>query len=109
MITSEPTLADGLAVPQVGYNAFATTVPLLDKMVVVKEEWIALAILRLVELEKCVVEGAGAAGLAAILAGHLDEYKNKRVVLLLCGGNIDTTIFGRCLERGLAAEGRLLR
>ncbi|XP_037051257.1 L-threonine ammonia-lyase-like [Bradysia coprophila] len=104
-----PTLADGLAVPCVGYNAFATVMPLLDKMVVVKEEWIALAILRLVELEKCVVEGAGAAGLAAILAGHLDEFKDKKVVLLLCGGNIDTTIFGRCLERGLAAEGRLLK
>ncbi|KAL9698718.1 hypothetical protein quinque_002159 [Culex quinquefasciatus] len=70
---------------------------------------IALAILRLVELEKCVVEGAGASGLAAILAGHMDEFKGKRVVLLVCGGNIDTTIFGRCLERGLAAEGRLQR
>lgn len=54
--------------------------PLLDKMVVVKEEWIALAILRLVELEKCVVEGAGAAGLAAILAGQLDEFKEKKFV-----------------------------
>lgn len=75
---NEPTLADGLAVPTVGYNAFATVMPLLDKMIVVKEEWIALAILRLVELEKCVVEGAGAAGLAAILSGHLDEYKNKK-------------------------------
>jgi threonine dehydratase len=48
--------------------------------VVVKEEWIAIAILRLVELEKCVVEGAGAAGLAAILAGHLSELKGKRSV-----------------------------
>jgi threonine dehydratase len=48
--------------------------------VVVKEEWIAIAILRLVELEKCVVEGAGAAGLAAILAGHLDELKGKKSV-----------------------------
>lgn len=75
---NKETLADGLAVPQVGYNAFATTVPLLDKMIVVKEEWIALAILRLVELEKCVVEGAGASGLAAILAGHMDEFKGKR-------------------------------
>ncbi|XP_055678510.1 L-threonine ammonia-lyase [Lutzomyia longipalpis] len=103
------TLADGLAVPTVGYNAFATAVPLLDKMVVVREEWIALAILRLVEQEKCVVEGAGAAGLAAIFSGHLNEFKGKKVCLLLCGGNIDTTIFGRCLERGLAAEGRLLR
>lgn len=72
------TLADGLAVPKVGYNAFATIKPLLDKMIVVKEEWIALAILRLVELEKCVVEGAGAAGLAAILAGQMDEFKGKK-------------------------------
>jgi len=62
----------------VGYNAFVTTKPILDKMIVVKEEWIALAILRLVELEKCVVEGAGAVGLAAILSGHLNEFKGKR-------------------------------
>ncbi|KDR16615.1 uncharacterized protein LOC110832432 isoform X2 [Zootermopsis nevadensis] len=105
----ESTLADGLAVPMVGYNAFATAAPLIDKMVVVEEKWIAIAILRLVELEKCVVEGAGAAGLAAILAGHLDELKGKRVVLPLCGGNIDTTILGRCLDRGLACDGRLLK
>ncbi|CRL07390.1 CLUMA_CG020364, isoform A [Clunio marinus] len=103
------TLADGLAVPKVGCNAYATVKPLLDRMIVVKEEWIALAILRLVEMEKCVVEGAGAAGLAAILAGQLDEFKGKKVVLLVCGGNIDTTTFGRCLERGLAAEGRLMK
>ncbi|XP_053984762.1 L-threonine ammonia-lyase isoform X2 [Hylaeus volcanicus] len=105
----ESTLADGLAVPMVGYNAFATANPLIDKLVVVKEEWIAIAILKLVENEKCIVEGAGATGLAAILAGQLDELKGKRVVLPLCGGNIDTTILGRCLERGLAAEGRLLK
>nr|XP_012145060.1 PREDICTED: threo-3-hydroxyaspartate ammonia-lyase [Megachile rotundata] len=105
----ESTLADGLAVPMVGYNAFATANPLIDKLVVVKEEWIAIAILKLVENEKCIVEGAGATGLAAILAGHLEELKGKRVVLPLCGGNIDTTILGRCLERGLAAEGRLLK
>lgn len=72
------TLADGLAVPKVGVNAYATAVPLIDRMVVVKEEWIAVAILRLVEEEKCVVEGAGGAGLAAILAGHLDELKGKK-------------------------------
>lgn len=78
LIESHSTLADGLAVPKVGYNAFATAAPLIDKMVVVKEEWIAVAILKLVELEKCVVEGAGAAGLAAILAGHLDEFIGKK-------------------------------
>ncbi|XP_039297523.1 L-threonine ammonia-lyase isoform X1 [Nilaparvata lugens] len=103
------TLSDGLAVPMVGYNAFATAQSLIDKVVVVKEEWIAISILRLIELEKCVVEGAGAAGLAAVLAGHLDEFKGKRIVIPLCGGNIDTTILGRCLDRGLAADGRLLK
>lgn len=46
--------------------------------VVVKEEWVAVSILRLVELEKCVVEGAAACGLAAILAGQLNEYKGKK-------------------------------
>ncbi|XP_063905384.1 L-threonine ammonia-lyase isoform X2 [Zophobas morio] len=105
----EGTLADGLAVPMVGYNAWETAKSLIDKMVVVKEEWIAVAILRMVELEKCVVEGAGAVGLAAILAGQLDEFKGKRIVLILSGGNIDTTILGRCLERGLAADGRLVK
>ncbi|KAK9886664.1 hypothetical protein WA026_017583 [Henosepilachna vigintioctopunctata] len=105
----EGTLADGLAVPKVGYNAWATAKNHVDKMVVVQEEWIAVAILRLIELEKSVVEGAGACGLAAILAGQLDEFRGKRVVLILSGGNIDTTILGRCLERGLAADGRLVK
>ena len=72
------TLADGLAVPLVGCNAFATAAPLIDKMVVVSEEYIALAILRLVELEKAVVEGAGATGLAAVLAGLLPELEGKK-------------------------------
>ena len=72
------TLADGLAVPVVGYNAFVTAAPLIDKMLVVQEEWIALAILRLVEEDKCVVEGAGATGLAAILAGLVPELQGKK-------------------------------
>lgn len=108
-IRAESTLADGLAVPTVGVNAFATARPLVDKTVVVDEGYIALAILRLVECEKCVVEGAGATGLAAVLEGLLPELIGKRVVIVLCGGNIDTTILGRCLERGLAADGRLCR
>ena len=72
------TLADGLAVPVVGYNAFVTAAPLIDKMLVVQEEWIALAILRLVEEDKCVVEGAGASALAAILAGLVPELRGKK-------------------------------
>ncbi|XP_069944264.1 uncharacterized protein [Cherax quadricarinatus] len=108
-VKAESTLADGLAVPMVGVNAFATASRLVDKIVTVREEWIAISILRLVECEKAVVEGAGATALAAILAGELPELKGKRVVIPLCGGNIDTTVLGRCLERGLAADGRLVK
>ncbi|XP_071953535.1 L-threonine ammonia-lyase-like [Antedon mediterranea] len=104
-----PTLADGLAVPLVGVNAFETAKDIIDKVVTVSEDFIALSILRLVELEKAVVEGAGATALAALLGNKLPELKGKRVVIPLCGGNIDTTVLGRCLERGLAADGRLCK
>jgi threonine dehydratase len=105
----KPTLADGLAVPQVGANAFELARPLVDRTVLVRETDVALAVLRLIELEKAVVEGAGAAPLAVCLAGLVPELKGKNVVLPLCGGNIDTTTLGRVLERGLAHEGRLCR
>lgn len=105
----KPTLADGLAVAQVGANAFAIARGLVDKVVRVGEREIALAILRLLEMEKAVVEGGGAAPLAVCLAGLVPELKGKKVVLPLSGGNIDTPILGRVLERGLASDGRLHR
>jgi len=104
-----PTLADGLAVPKVGANAFAIAAPLIDELITVSEAEIALAILRLTEMEKAVVEGAGAAGVAAALSGKLDAYKGRRVGTILCGGNIDSTMLGRILQRGLAVDGRLCR
>ncbi|MGZ4963919.1 MAG: threonine ammonia-lyase, partial [Limisphaerales bacterium] len=104
-----PTLADGLAVSQVGKNAFAIARDLVDKTVIVHERHISLAILRLVEFEKSVVEGAGASPLAACLCDALPEIKGKTVVLPLTGGNIDTPILGRVLERGLVSDGRLYR
>ena len=73
------------------------------------EEQIALSILRIVELEKGVVEGAAATPLAACLSGQLAELAGKRVVLLLCGGNIDPNVLSRVIERGLVADGRLSR
>ncbi|XP_065065823.1 L-threonine ammonia-lyase-like [Rhopilema esculentum] len=103
------TLADGLCVAKVGQNAFASCRDLVDKVVSVSENYIAIAVLRLVEEEKCVVEGAGATGIAAVLAGLLPELEGKRVVFPLCGGNIDSTVLGRVIERGLAADGRLIR
>jgi threonine dehydratase len=108
-VEMKPTLADGLAVPKVGANAFQLARDLVDKTVLVREHDIALGILRLLELEKAVVEGAAAAPLAACMAGLVPELKGKNVVLPLCGGNIDTPILGRVLERGLASDGRLYR
>jgi threonine dehydratase len=108
-IDVQPTLADGLAVGQMGELSFAIAQSLVDKVVSVGEEHLALAILRLIELEKSVVEGAGAAPLAAFLAGQLPELKDRRVVLCLCGGNIDVNILDRVIEVGMVAEGRLTR
>ena len=107
----QPTLADGLAVPKVGPFAFRTARDVVDTCVTVEEKSIALAVLRLVENEKLVVEGGGAAGLAALLE-HKDLVKRlqgKNVVVPLCGGNIDTAVLGRVLDRGLAADNRLVR
>src|SRR6476660_4463216 len=108
-IGMRPTLADGLAIPKVGSNAFQIARPLVDLVVIVSEEQIALAILRLIELQKSVVEGAAAATLAACMSGKLKELRGKRVVLLLCGGNIDPNVLSRVIESGLVADGRLGR
>ena len=106
---ARPTLADGLATTRMGDNAFAIAEKHVDRLVTVSEEQIALSILRLIELEKSVVEGAAAAPLAALLSGQLPELKRKTVALLLCGGNIDPLVLGRIIEVGLAADGRLAR
>ncbi|XP_060583155.1 L-threonine ammonia-lyase-like [Ruditapes philippinarum] len=107
------TLADGLAVPTVGVNAFETVMAnkLIDRkdMVQVKEECIELAILRCIELEKAVVEGGGATGLAAIIQGFIPGLEGKKVVVILSGGNIDTTVLDRVIERALAEDDRLVK
>ncbi len=108
-IALHPTLADGLAIPQVGTNGFEIAQSRVDKTVIVTEEQIAISILRMVELEKGVVEGAAATPLAACLSGKLKEFAGKRVVLLLSGGNIDPNVLSRVIERGLVADGRLCR
>ncbi len=104
-----PTLADGLATLTVGANAFALARQHVDKVISVSEDWIALAILRMVELEKTVVEGAAATPLAAMMAGRLPELRGKKVVLAVCGGNIDPAILSRVIEKGLVHDGRLTR
>jgi threonine dehydratase len=107
----KPTLGDGLAVPVVGPHAFEVARHYVDEVVTCTEKEISLSILRLIENEKMVVEGGGASGLAACLpGGALDRpsLKGKNVVIPLCGGNIDTTTLGRVLDRGLAADSRLV-
>jgi threonine dehydratase len=104
-----PTLADGLSVPLLGAQPFEILRRVVDRVVTVDEAAIALAVLRLIELEKSVVEGAGAAPLAAFLAGKLDDLRGREVVLALCGGNIDITMLDRVIEVGLVADGRRWR
>lgn len=103
------TLADGLATLTVGVNAFALARARVDAVVRVSEDAIALAILRMVELEKTVVEGAGGAPLAAMMAGHLPQLRGRRVALIVGGGNIDPAILSRVIEKGLVHDGRLTR
>ena len=107
----EATIADGLAVPVVGPTSFQVARHFVDSSCVVSEKKIALAMLRLIEMEKVVVEGGGAAALASILPeGPLfGQFRGKKVVVLLCGGNIDTSVLGRVIDRGLSADSRLIR
>jgi threonine dehydratase len=103
------TLADGLATLSVGSNAFGLIRRRVDRVVRVEEKWISLAILRMLELEKTVVEGAAAAPLAAMISGRIPGLHGKRVALVVCGGNIDPVILGRVIEKGLVHDGRLAR
>lgn len=103
------TLADGLATLTVGKNAFELARTRIDQVVSVAEGAIALAILRMLELEKTVVEGAAAVPLAAMMTGKLPRLAGKRVALIVSGGNIDPAILSRVIEKGLVHDGRLTR
>jgi threonine dehydratase len=103
------TLADGLAVGRIGDLPFEIARSRVDHVVTVSEEELSLAVLRLLELEKSVVEGAGAAALAACMTGKLPELAGRRTVLVLSGGNIDPVILGRVIDKGLVADDRMCR
>lgn len=98
------TLADGLAVSRVGNNTFALSRGLIDRCVTVTEDELALALLEVAEGDGTVVEGAGATALAAYLSGTLADLRGKRVVVPLCGRNIDPTVHARALWRGRAVR-----
>ena len=88
------------------------TLPLVqkyvDQIVTVDDEEIANAILLLLEREKTLAEGAGAAAIAALL-NHKLPISGKKIAVLVCGGNIDVTLLARIIERGLVKDGRLVR
>ncbi|MCL6678798.1 threonine ammonia-lyase [Sphingomonas sp. RG327] len=102
------TLAEGIAVKQPGELTSAILKDHVDDVVLVEERDIERAVAMLAGLEKTVVEGAGAAGLAAMLSDP-ERYKGKKVGTLLCGGNIDTHLLANVLVRDLVRQGRIAR
>jgi len=103
-----PTIADGIAVRRAGERTLPLVQKYVDQIVTVDEEEIANAILLLLEREKTLAEGAGAAAIAAML-NHKFALSGKKVAVVVTGGNIDVTLLSRIIERGLVKDGRLVR
>ena len=102
------TIAEGIAVRDIGKTPLAIAKALLDQVLTVDEVAIERAIALFLEVEKTVAEGAGAAGLAALLA-HPQHFIGRKVGLVLSGGNIDTRLLASVLLRGLVRDGRIVR
>ena len=109
LTAQQDTIADGIAVKKPGELTLEYVRRYVDDVVSVSEEEIANAILLLLEQEKSVVEGAGAATLAALYNGHVPLARGRKTVMVLSGGNIDVNLLSRIIERGLAKDGRLVR
>jgi threonine dehydratase len=107
-LKSAKTIADGIAVRRAGERTLPLVQKYVDDIVTVEEEEIANAILLLLEREKTLAEGAGAAAIAAVLNRKL-PLQGKKIAVLVCGGNIDVTLLSRIIERGLVKDGRLVR
>ena len=111
------TIADGIAVRRAGERTLALVQKYVDEIVTVEEEEIANAVLLLLEREKILAEGAGAAALAALVNRRIPLLSEKtgrdkiakKIVVVVSGGNIDVTLLARIIERGLVKDGRLVR
>jgi threonine dehydratase len=116
-LPSAVTIADGIAVRRAGERTLPLIQKYVDDIVTVEEEEIANAVLLLLEREKMLAEGAGAAAVAAIVNRRIPairdsatrEKPGKKVVAIVSGGNIDVTLLARIIERGLVKDGRLVR
>jgi threonine dehydratase len=108
VFSSALSIADGIAVKALGAITSKIIARHVDSLVQVSENHIARAIIAFLEQERSVVEGAGAAALAALLAGLVPK-NLKRLVVVACGSNIDVNVLARLIERDLSERGRLLR
>ena len=104
-LDSVSTIADGIAVKEPGPHTFAYCQKYVDEIVTVTDDEISAAILSLIEKQKLIAEGAGAASVAAAMFNKV-PIKGKKVICLVSGGNIDVTILSRVIKRGLLMSGR---
>ena len=104
-LPSVSTIADGIAVKKPGENTYALVKEYVDEIALVSDDEVASAILTLIEKQKMIAEGAGAAAVAAVMFDKFD-LKGKRVVAVVSGGNIDVTSLSRVIDRGLRNSGR---
>lgn len=102
------TIADGIMVRRAGELTFNMTRQWVDHIVTVEEEEIYRAMIMAMERNKMIVEGAGATGLAAVLNNKI-PYRDKKIAVLISGGNVDVNFLSRIIERGLVESGRYLR
>lgn len=103
----KPTIAEGIAVSEPGKLTLPIVQALVDDILLVEEEALEEAVLTLLEVERTVVEGAGAAGLAAVMS-YRERFAGRSVGLVLCGGNIDLRLLSVVIQRGLARSRRLI-
>jgi threonine dehydratase len=108
-VSSQYSIADGISVKQVGALNFEIIRKYVDDVVLVEEDQIAAAILLLLERKKILAEGSGAVSLAALLNGSIKISRKDRVVLLISGGNVDSSLLGRILSQGMLKNGRIMR
>lgn len=109
LLPAARTLAEGIAVRLVGDKCVPLVQQYVDDIVTVEDDEIARAILSLLERDKTVAEGAGAASVAALLGKKVPNIEGKKVCAVVAGGNIDVNVLSRIIERGLVESGRLTR
>lgn len=107
--SSHRSLADGIAIKRPVERTFRILREHVDDLRLVTEEEIETGIFHLLETGKVIAEGAGAAGVAALLAGRFPELDGKRTAVVVCGANIDLNVLGRIIERSLARQGRMVQ